>query len=115
MRNEELTAVLQELARAGVHDPIIAKGGRHLQVRWQTPQGTRFYTVAASGSDWRGPRNARAEVRRMLRADGRLPVERVEIPEPVTPPAARLPNWKMELERLERRVARLEAKLAGAS
>jgi hypothetical protein len=113
MRNEELTAVLQELARAGVHDPVIAKGGRHLQVRWQTSQGVRFCVVAASGSDWRGPRNARAEVRRLLRADGLLSDERAEILEPA-PPAAKSPTWKTELARLERRVARLEAKLAGA-
>jgi hypothetical protein len=48
MKNEILDAVLAELKAAGISDPVVARGGRHLQVRWQAGSGsTRFYTVAA--------------------------------------------------------------------
>lgn len=103
-KNEELAAILHELAGVGIHSPIVAPGGKHLQVRWETNAGSRFYSLPRTGSDWRGARNARAEVRRMLRADGLLIEEKSE------PSAERArPHWRLEIERLERRIARLEA------
>ena len=108
MKNKELGAVLQELKDAGIHDAMVARGGRHLQVRWRTTNGQRTYTVACSGSDWRGARNARSAVRRLLRGDGLL-VERE--PRPQSEPHAPVRDWQSEIERLERRVARLEARV----
>lgn len=109
MKNEELTVVLAELAQAGIYNPVIAKGGRHLQIRWETAHGNRCYVVSATGSDWRGPHNARATVRRMLRADGLL-TERSETSAPPSKPR----DWRVEVDQLKQRVARLEAALAAA-
>jgi hypothetical protein len=108
MRNEELDAVLAELKRAGVRDPVVSTGGRHLQVRWQVGAVVRFYTVSISGSDWRGPRNAAAEVRRMLKGDGLLAAQA----DPPGAPPPKAAAWRVEIERLEKRVAKLEAKVA---
>jgi hypothetical protein len=108
MRNQELAAVLDELRRAGIHDPVIAPTARHLQVRWPTPSGFRFHVVPSSGSDWRGPHNARSAVRRKLRDDGLLPMN----PEPLaTPTAPAKRDWRTEIARLEQRIMRLEAQL----
>src|SRR5262245_14711338 len=38
-RNPCLQAALEELARAGIHHPAIARGGRHVQVRWTNRTG----------------------------------------------------------------------------
>jgi hypothetical protein len=65
-RNESLKAVLRELAAAGIHHRI-SNGGRHLRVEWNAGNGPRVTIVAASASDHRAPRNARAYVRRQLR------------------------------------------------
>jgi hypothetical protein len=109
MKNDELATVLQELAQVGIRSPTIVKGRRHWQVRWSTPNGVeRMYTLACTGSDWRGAHNARSGVRRMLRADGLLP----ERPEPRPQASATQPrDWRTEIDRLRERVARLEEKL----
>jgi hypothetical protein len=109
MRNEVLAIVLHELAKAGIRHPVIAKGGKHIQVRWSTTNGLRTYVVGSSPSDHRAGHNARSEVRRLLRGDGLLPAE-----ESTTSPLKQQAAWKIELERLERRIARLEAKLGAA-
>jgi len=68
-RNECLTAVLRALDAAGV-EPIIWHGGKHIRVAWHNPHGKqRSVTVPFSASDWRAVRNARADVRRLLRQD----------------------------------------------
>jgi hypothetical protein len=109
MRNEELAAALTELKTAGIADPIIAKtGSGHLQVRWQVGVALRCYTVASSGSDWRGPKNVRAEVRRMLRADGLLVAPEKADPAPNNPPRF---DARAEIEGLKRRIAQLELRL----
>ena len=101
MRNPCLTAVLEELATAGIRRPEIANGGKHMQVRWTTASGQRrSYTLPNSPSDWRAPENARHGVRRVLRADGML-----EMPEPRTSPL-RQPS---RLELVERRLPRSSA------
>lgn len=111
MRNEELDAALNELKAAGISDPIVSRGGRHLQLRWQLGNGAiRFFSVSTTPSDRRGPRNARAEIRRLLKADGLL-VKGEPAAAPAAPAKA-LPAWQIEIEGLKRRVAELEAKLS---
>ena len=101
MRNPYLDAALTELAKAGIRDPVIARGGKHLQVRWATPQGeARVFAVPVTPSDWRAAENTRHGVRRILRADGML-----EAPEPR---AAQQPS---RIELLERRLAEVERRL----
>jgi hypothetical protein len=59
-RNTCLEAALAELAAAGVRDPVIARGAKHLQVRWVGPGGqARMVTVPSTASDWRAAENIR--------------------------------------------------------
>jgi hypothetical protein len=103
MRNPCLAAALEELTKAGIHHPEIARGGKHLQLRWVTPSGQpRMFAVSNTPSDWRSPENARSDMRRMLRADNML-----ETPEPRTPP----PRQLSRIELLERRLAEIERRL----
>jgi hypothetical protein len=100
---------LAELKSAGVHDAVVIPTAKHLQIRWQTPRGDlRLYHCASTGSDRRGPKNVRADIRRLLRGDGLLPVS--ERPDP---PATTKPrDWRREIDELRCRVNQLEAKLA---
>jgi hypothetical protein len=101
MRNPCLDAALAELAKAGIRDPVIAPGGKHLQVRWTSSGGrARLLAVPGTPSDWRSAQNTRHDVRRILRADGML-----EVPEPRP---ARQPS---RIEALERRLAEVERRL----
>jgi hypothetical protein len=75
-KNPCLLIALRELEAAGIRDVAIAHGSRHPQLRWATGRGRRVFTVAGSPSDWRAPRNTRADIRRVLRADGMIkPIE----------------------------------------
>jgi hypothetical protein len=104
VRNLSLTAALEELANAGIRDPVIARGAKHPQVRWTTPQGElRVFAVPGTPSDWRSAENTRHDLRRILRGDGMLAV-----PEPKLA-SAKQPS---RIELLERRVAELERRLA---
>ena len=67
-RNRELALVRRELARAGI-TPVIRVGGKHLRISWERDGKPRTVIVPQSPSDWRGGRNARARVRRILRGD----------------------------------------------
>ena len=97
--NEELNVVLSELHAAGIRSPVVAPGSRHIQVRWTLPNGDeRSITVSCTASDRRAVDNARAGVRRMLRAD--------ELLAPVEP--RRPERTPGRLERLERRLQRVE-------
>jgi hypothetical protein len=67
--NECLRIVLRELARHGVRPQRVERtGSGHVRVHWSAAAGPQHIVVAASPSDWRGARQARAEVRRKLRA-----------------------------------------------
>jgi hypothetical protein len=104
MRNPCLDAALTELAKAGIRDPVVVSGGKHLQVRWTAPRGqARMLAVPGTPSDWRAAENTRHDVRRILRADGML-----EAPEPGPALARRPPN---RIELLERRLAEVERRL----
>ena len=110
MKNPELDAALSELKTAGISDPIVSRGGKHLQLRWQVGNAIRFFTVSTTPSDWRGGRNAKAEIRRLLKADGFL-VKDEPAGAPAAPTKAR-PAWRVEIESLKRRIAEIEARLA---
>ena len=106
-RNECLDAALDELRAAGVTTPTIARGSKHLQVRWFNRCGeSRMMPVPGSPSDVRSPANMRRAVRRVLRTDGMLAEQ------PTRPPPARQLS---RLELLERRVMALEQRLQGGS
>ena len=64
-----MTAVLAELATVGIQAELVRRG-KHLKLCWATAAGLRFAFIPVSSSDWRAARNARAHVRRVLRADG---------------------------------------------
>ena len=69
MRNACLDAAVAELNQAGIRNYQVARGGKHLQIRWTTASGQRHtYTLSRSPSDWRAAENARHGVRRILRA-----------------------------------------------
>ena len=102
--NPCLQAALGELEAAGIRDIETVHGGKHPQIRWRmNGHGLRVFSVPGSPSDWRSPRNVRANVRRILRADGVLP------PPPPKPPAP--PKPPDRIAELERRVGALEQEL----
>src|SRR5262245_12078704 len=101
MRNECLAAALDELAKAGIREPAMAHGGKHVQVRWVEPGGeARLVTVAGTPGDSRSIENTRRDVRRVLRVDGMLDEGRA-------PP----PRQPSRIELLPRRVAELERRV----
>jgi hypothetical protein len=70
--NECLNAAIAALKEAGVYDYQLVRGGKHLQIHWKYGLEPRFYVLPVTPGDWRSVHNVRAEVRRMLRADGLL-------------------------------------------
>jgi hypothetical protein len=71
MRDDCLRVVLRELARHGIRPQRIERtGSGHVCVHWSAAAGPQQLVVAFSPSDWRGARQARAEVRRKLRTIG---------------------------------------------
>ena len=64
-RNMCLGAVTTELREAGIDYQV--ERGRHLRVRFELNGRSIACTVAVSSSDWRAHRNARSNVRRLLR------------------------------------------------
>ena len=101
MRNACLDAALGELNAAGIRDVAHARGGKHLQIRWQVNGATRFYSLPGTPSDHRSVANTRADVRRLLRADGFLVDREPAKPQPLD-----------RMSRLEQRVAAVELELA---
>jgi hypothetical protein len=102
-RNPCLTAALEELAKAGIYHPEIARGSKHLQLRWVTASGQpRMFAVPGTPSDCRTPENVRRDIRRTLRGDDML-----ETPHPQTP----APRQLSRIELLELRLAEIERRL----
>ena len=96
------TAAIKELAKAGIHHPEIAHGGKHVQLSWATPRGERrVFAVPGTPSDWRSVENTRHDLRRILRDDGMLETASQ------TPP----PRQPSRIELLERRLADIERRL----
>jgi hypothetical protein len=98
MKNACLEAALDELNDAGIRDVSHARGGKHWQIRWGGPNGvTRFYNVPGTPSDYRTVANTRADVRRLLRADGFIVDREPAKPKPLD-----------RMTRLEQRISALE-------
>jgi hypothetical protein len=71
MRNPCLDAALAELEAVGIRSYELARGGKHLQLRWSVNgHPTRVLTIAGTPSDWRSLHNTRADIRKLLRLDG---------------------------------------------
>jgi hypothetical protein len=101
-RNPCLQAALDGLARVGIHHPAIARGGKHVQVRWTSRSGSlRVFHVALTPSDWRAPENVKHDIRRILREDAML----IE-PEPRAPV-----RELSRLEKIEQRLRAIEQRL----
>jgi sugar phosphate isomerase/epimerase len=105
MRNPCLDAALRELAAAGIRDIEQVRGGKHWQLRWRVNgHGLRIYTLSSTLGDWRSAHNTRAEIRRILRADGVLAASNRAEP---TSALASAPKFDRIAE-LERRMAAVE-------
>src|SRR5215831_17692974 len=94
MRNACLDAALAELDAVGIRDYQLARGGKHLQLRWTVAGHTlRMLTIALTPSDWRSPQNTRSDLRKLLREDGLLEANGVH------PPVKPKPDpWRQRLE-----------------
>ncbi len=103
MKNDCLTAALAELERHGIRDYEIARGSKHLQLRFRINGGpAHMFTVPGTPSDWRSSENTKHDLRGVLREIG------VITPEPKPAPCRPTPKLDRIAE-LERRVAALEA------
>ena len=70
MRNEIVDIIQRELDGYGIKS-WVEQGGKHLKVLWNAKGQDRFYITSSTPSDnIRSKWNARADVRRMIRADG---------------------------------------------
>jgi len=101
MKNECLEAALSELELVGIRGVEQVYGGKHLQLRWSVNGHVRrVYTMPVTpGDNIRGPRNTRADIRRMLREDGVL--QQTKTQPPVKPPD--------RMTRVEQRMVTLES------
>jgi hypothetical protein len=66
MKNAEMKAVTIEIEAAGL-DWYVNTKGRHPKVIFTINGRSCQMTVSSTPSDWRGPLNARAQVRRVIR------------------------------------------------
>jgi hypothetical protein len=97
MRNADLDVAVAELDAVGVRDYVVARGGKHLQLRWIVNGQPRMLTVPLTASDWRSPKNTRSDLRKILRADGLLPKTNGNA-HPATPPS----DWRRRIIELTR-------------
>lgn len=65
-RSAEIEAAIDELTKYGAVIKEVSTGGKHGRVVYVYKGSERFIVTCLSGSDWRGPMNARADVRHML-------------------------------------------------
>jgi len=102
VRNPCLDAALAELDAVGIRDYQLARGSKHLQVRWTVAGVLRMMTIPGSPSDWRSPQNTRRDMRRLLREDGLIEIK----------PAHAAPDpdpdlWRQQLEDLIQQLNRV--------
>ena len=102
MRNPCLDAALAELDAVGIRNYQLARGAKHLQVRWTVAGVLRMMTIPGSPSDWRSPQNTRRDMRRLLREDGLIEIK----------PAHAAPDpdqdlWRQQLEDLIQQLNRV--------
>ena len=106
MRNPCLDAALAELEAVGIRDYQLARGGKHLQLRWTVAgHSLRMLTVPLTPSDWRSPRNTRSDIRKLLRLDGLLEMPQPNGAHPPVKPAVE--TWRQQLDELARRLSQL--------
>jgi hypothetical protein len=110
MRNPCIEAAIAELRDAGVYDYELARGGKHPQIHWGANGARRFYALPGTPSDWRSVQNVRADIRRILKADGCIPA--AEPAAERSPPRA--PSLAQRVARLERLVEELMATINSA-
>jgi hypothetical protein len=104
MNNACLQAAVAELEAVGIRDYQLARGGKHLQLRWSInghPQ--RMLALPSTPSDWRSSRNTRRDVRALLRLDGVLDMPKPENINTRGPPN----NWQRQLTALARMLNRV--------
>jgi hypothetical protein len=102
MRNLCLDAALAELDAVGIRDYQLARGAKHLQVRWTVAGVLRMMTIPGSPSDWRSPANTRRDMRRLLREDGLLEINGARCADKPEPDL-----WRQQLEDLIRQLNRV--------
>ena len=102
MRNPCLDAALAELEAVGIRDYQLARGGKHLQLRWTVAGVLRMLTIPLTPSDWRSPQNTRSDLRKLLRQDGLVETKSNE-----THPPAKADPWRQQVEELIRRLNQL--------
>ena len=103
MRNACLDAALAELDAVGIRDYQLARGGKHLQLRWTVAGRTlRMLTIPLTPSDWRSPQNTRSDLRRLLREDGLLEINGARCADKPEPDL-----WRQQLEDLIRQLNRV--------
>jgi hypothetical protein len=103
MRNPCLDTALTELDAVGIRDYQLARGGKHLQLRWAFNGQLRMLTIPITPSDWRSRHNTRSDLRKMLRADGLLPETNGATHPPTKPP----PCWREQIETLTHQLNRV--------
>ena len=102
MRNPCLDAALAELDAVGIRDYQLARGSKHLQVRWTVAGVLRMMIIPGSPSDWRSPANTRRDMRRLLREDGLLEINGARCADKPEPDL-----WRQQLEDLIRQLNRV--------
>jgi hypothetical protein len=112
VKNPCLAAALDELSKAGIRDVVQSNGGNHLQLRWSVNGVTRMFTVPCTPSDWRSPRNTRAQMRRALAEDGMLAEMEKKAPPAKQPDRVTVLEQRIAL--LEQRIILLEQPKSGS-
>jgi hypothetical protein len=102
MRNPCLDAALAELDAVGIRDYQLARGSKHLQVRWTVAGVLRMMTIPGSPGDWRSPANTRRDMRRLLREDGLLEINGARCADKPDPDL-----WRQQLEDLIQQLNRV--------
>ena len=102
MRNPCLDAALAELDAVGIRDYQLARGAKHLQVRWTVAGVLRMMTIPGSPSDWRSLANTRRDMRRLLREDGLLEINGARCADKPDPDL-----WRQQLEDLIQQLNRV--------
>jgi len=104
MRNPCLDVALAELEAVGIRNYQLARGGKHLQLRWNITGGImRMLALPCTPSDWRSPRNTRRDVRNLLRLDGVLDMPQSNNNTRTEPPN----NWQRQIAALARMLHRV--------
>lgn len=68
-RQEVARTIVETLAKADI-DPSVEVGHKQVKIRWEIEGQQFLYCCAKTASDHRALKNARCDVRRMLRAAG---------------------------------------------